>query len=372
MKQIFFPDYNNSILNFSCSILKHFKIDIKHNSLPEVDNILTKNFQNIVVILLDGLGINILEKHLKPTDFLRKHLFKEYSSIYPPTTTASTTSIMSGLAPIEHGWLGWDVYFKQEDKIVTCFRNTFAGTDTVAADYSIANKYLPYKDIATLINEKGSGDAEIIFPWLLEKPGDLDNWILKIKNRCKKKSDTKENPKFTYAYWEQPDGALHEFGSNHPTVHESVLELNKKIEQLCSELENTLVFITADHGHIDIERNFIEENYPDIAEMLIRPTSLEPRAISFYVKEEFIHDFKNKFLEYFEKDYLLYTKEEVFKNHLFGYGTEHKNLTGIGDFIAIAKGTKTLFWNKNTHPFKSHHAGITEEEMKIPLIVIEK
>ena len=61
MKNIFFPDYNNSILNFSCSILKHFKIHTKHNSLPEIDNILTKQFQNVVVILLDGLGINILE-----------------------------------------------------------------------------------------------------------------------------------------------------------------------------------------------------------------------------------------------------------------------------------------------------------------------
>ena len=71
--QIIFPDYNNSILNFSCSILNHFGAKVHHNTLPYVDSILKKNFKNVVVILLDGLGINILEKHLKPNDFLRKH-----------------------------------------------------------------------------------------------------------------------------------------------------------------------------------------------------------------------------------------------------------------------------------------------------------
>ena len=130
--QIVFPDYNNSILNLYCSILNHFGAKSHHSTLSCADQILCKNYKNVVVILLDGLGINILEKHLKPNDFLRKHFLCEYSSVFPPTTTASTTTIMSGLSPIEHGWLGWDVYFEQEDKIVTCFKNTLAGTATPA------------------------------------------------------------------------------------------------------------------------------------------------------------------------------------------------------------------------------------------------
>ena len=188
--QIVFPDYNNSILNFSCSILNHFGAKVHHNTLPYVDSILEKNFKNVVVILLDGLGINILEKHLKPNDFLRKHFLCEYSSVFPPTTTASTTTMMSGLSPIEHGWLGWDVYFEQEDKIVTCFKNTFAGTSTPAAEYNIAHKYLPYKNLEQIINQTQNADAKILFPWIIEKPFDLDCWIAEIKNRCNKNQRT--------------------------------------------------------------------------------------------------------------------------------------------------------------------------------------
>lgn len=365
--QIIFPDYNNSILNFSCSILNHFGAKVHHNTLPQVDKILEKNYKNVVVILLDGLGINILEKHLKPNDFLRKHFLCEYSSVFPPTTTASTTTMMSGLSPIEHGWLGWDVYFEQEDKIVTCFKNTLAGTTTPAAEYNIAYKYLPYKNLEQIINQTQNADAKILFPWIIEKPFDLDCWINEIQNHCNKNQRT-----FTYAYWEQPDGFLHAEGSDSQNVHNIIEELNKKIESLCADLTDTVVFITADHGHIDIQMDYFEENYPDFAKMLVRPVSIEQRGISFYVKDEFIPVFKERFLKLFGSDYLIFSKEEVFQNKLFGSGVPNKNLTGIGDFIAPAIGTRTMFWNKKFPQFKSHHAGLTSQEMKIPLIVVEK
>ena len=118
--------------------------------------------------------------------------------------------------------------------------------------------------------------------------------------------------------------------------------------------------------------DFFEENYPDFAKMLVRPVSIEQRGISFYVKDEFIPFFKERFLELFGSDYLIFSKEEVFQNKLFGPGVPNKNLTGIGDFLAPAIGTRTMFWNKKFPQFKSHHAGLTYQEMKIPLIVVEK
>ncbi len=112
-----FPDYTDSILNLSNSILKYYGIEPFHETHPGADYLLSKNFPHVVVILLDGLGMNILERNLTYRDFLRRNLYSDYSSVFPPTTTSSTTTFLSGLSPVEHGWLGWDVYFKQEDKI---------------------------------------------------------------------------------------------------------------------------------------------------------------------------------------------------------------------------------------------------------------
>ena len=103
------PDYDNCLVNLANSILKEFGAKTSAKTLPMADQYLKKDYQNVVVLLLDAMGISILEKHLKEDGFFRSHLAGEYDSVYPPTTVAATTSILSGLYPNEHGWLGWDI-----------------------------------------------------------------------------------------------------------------------------------------------------------------------------------------------------------------------------------------------------------------------
>ena len=45
MKNIIFPDYEHSILNLINSILKHYNVDTKYNSLPKLEKELAKNFK---------------------------------------------------------------------------------------------------------------------------------------------------------------------------------------------------------------------------------------------------------------------------------------------------------------------------------------
>ncbi len=223
-EEVTLPDYNKSILNLSCSILKHFGIEPEHNTLAEADAVLSKNYKHVVVILLDGLGMNILQNHLYYKDFLPRNLLTDYSSIFPPTTTASTTTFLSGKSPIEHGWLGWDVYFEQEDKTVTCFQNTLKNTNTKAADYNIARKYLPYENIIEKINKTGQAKANIIFPFGPEPYPNLDDWINAVKKSCNSKEKT-----FTYAYWENPDHTLHYQGTKSNDVTKIIEDLKKYI-----------------------------------------------------------------------------------------------------------------------------------------------
>ena len=98
--------YRKSITNLSCSILKYYNIEPKHETIPEIDTILQKyKNKNIITILLDGLGSKILFKNLPKNAFLNRHLLTNINSVLPSTTVASTTSFLTGLNPIEHGWL---------------------------------------------------------------------------------------------------------------------------------------------------------------------------------------------------------------------------------------------------------------------------
>ena len=121
MKKIVYPDYKNCIANVPNSILKYYGAELAGESLPLLDAQMTKPYKNVVLLLLDGMGKYILEKHLSENGAFRKNVRGFYSSVFLSTTTAATTSLLSGLQPCEHAWLGWDCYYPQIDKNVTVF-----------------------------------------------------------------------------------------------------------------------------------------------------------------------------------------------------------------------------------------------------------
>ena len=93
------PDYRNCLVNLANSILKKFGVETTADTLPLADEYLNRSYKNVVVLLLDAMGVSILEKHLSEDGFFRSHLAGEYNSVYPPTTVAATTSLLSGLYP---------------------------------------------------------------------------------------------------------------------------------------------------------------------------------------------------------------------------------------------------------------------------------
>lgn len=64
MKQQF-PDYENGIANLANSILEEFGIDEGRHKLKALEQYLHKDYENIVILLLDGMGENIIEKNLR-------------------------------------------------------------------------------------------------------------------------------------------------------------------------------------------------------------------------------------------------------------------------------------------------------------------
>lgn len=103
-------NYKECLTNLTCSIRKYFELDYKHNTLDYIDKLLEeKQPKNVVVIPFDGMGSRILDRTLSKSDFLIKQKYKEITTVFPATTTAATTSMQTGLNPIEHGYLGWNM-----------------------------------------------------------------------------------------------------------------------------------------------------------------------------------------------------------------------------------------------------------------------
>ena len=359
-------DYKNCIANLPNSICRYFGVEPVGETLAIADKYLKKDYKNVVVMLLDGMGTCILENNLPEGSFLRRHLVDSYKSVFPPTTVAATTSIDCGLNPIEHAWLGWDSYYPQVDKNVTVFLNVEQGTDKPVADYSVAREYCGYESVISRLQKAGCS-AHYAIPFVPPFPGDFEAICTRVSDLCKE-----EGKKYIYAYWSEPDITMHKCGCRSEQAKDMLGSLEKRIESLCTQLEDTLLIITADHGHVD-GHNVCILDYPEICECLVRLPSIEARALNLFVKEGMDEKFRKCFNEAFGEDFILLSKQEVYDMELFGPGTRHKNVDGmIGDYVAVSITDLTVFNTRyEADNFKGVHAGYTEDEMVIPFIAVE-
>ncbi len=364
-------NYSSSILSVSNSILLHYGATPHQATLPVLDDLLAQNYKNVVLLVMDGMGVKVLERNLAANTFLRKHLRTEISSVYPCTTTAALTSILSGKTPMEHGWLGWSCYFKEVDKCIDLFSGHESGTKLPAHEENQANKYLGYESIFSQI-KSASSDIKTcaISPFTEYFANTIESICEQIKNLC-----NEDGHKFIYAYHYQPDHDMHDFGVNSPQTKAMMVDFNNQIERLANSISNTLFLITADHGMIDITRKGIED-FPHLNEMLKRHICLESRCCSFYVKDNNKTEFAKRFKETFTDKFMLYTHDEFINSGLLGEGAPHPKIDEfIGDYVAIAVSDTALWYkdcNGEFNDFKGAHAGLTEDEMIVPLIVVEK
>jgi hypothetical protein len=366
-----YADEDNSILSLISSVAVHYGVKTDHKTLPVFDQLLAKNYKNVVVMLLDGMGTEIINKHLDENAFLRRNMKCVISSVFPPTTTAATTSIETGMSPIEHGWLGWSLYFRELEANVNIFPNTLSGSGGIpAAAYNIALRYVPLTYIYDKIIEatKGRVMAERVSYYSSYRSTSFHEICETVLKLCKE-----DRERYIYTYWHQPDYDMHEFGTVHEIVGEDIRNFNNEIETLCRSLHDTLLIVTADHGLIDTKWRYICD-YPDVAECLSRRPSIEARALSCPIKDGMHKQFEEAFNKAFKDCYILFTKQQVLDKLLFGSGMPNaRSLDFIDDYLAVATDSTSIDYCPPADHliFKAAHAGMTKEEMNVPFIAVE-
>ena len=374
MKCCFDFDYNKSLVALSNSFLKFYGVKTFHPSLSELDTKLnSKKYQNIVLLILDGMGINVINEHLDDNSLLKSHIAHQIYSVFPPTTTAATTSIHSGMSPVEHGWIAWMTYYKEYNRCIENFLNTDYYTGEQLTTPSPCADILKCREIYSRIVEKNP-DLEF---HKINPPFDKKDGVKSFNQMCKKIAEQvsiNNKHKFIRAYWNDPDHTMHFYGVKSTETKDVMNDIEANLQILSSKIKDTLIIITADHGMIDSE-NILLNDYPDICECFITPPSLESRVVTFAIKDTHKVEFSKLFNKYFGKYFKLYTKAEFMASGLLGNGTPHYKVDDfIADFVAISISAKSLHYTtgqKELSNLIGEHAGISEQEMKIPLIFIE-
>ncbi len=376
--RIEFPDYDNCCVNITCSIQKHFGIQPRHKTLGIVDKELEKNYKNIVILLLDGLGQKILQEVLPKNSFLRKNFAQELSAVYPSSTVPATVSIKTGLSPVEHAWWGHFLYFKNLGQTVNVYTNTDMFSKKKVSKDDVAHYNIPYLCFLDQVSERNPD----VHAYTVCPANARDNFSTS-QVTCNNLTDMSEyiatlcnldGRRLIYGYLDSPDSVMHKFGYDSPEVSKLLNDINYQVEDLCQKCPNTLFLITADHGQIINKEVRDLTLYPDFLDTLyMMPTGCS-RAMSFVVKSHKHKEFRKLFTKYFDDKFILFTKEQVLKNNLLGTGTCHDQLDNLlGDYLVCATDDcslvySTIYGSARPEP-KGIHGGLTLPEMRVPLII---
>ena len=372
--KLYMPNYNNCILNVDASISKYYGVNPKYDTFSALDNILASNkYKHIAIMLLDGMGSYIIKNNLDEDSFLRTHKICDINAVFPPTTACAVPALCSGIEPLKTGWVGWSNYFTEVNKFVVMFRNVdYFSNEPV--EINVAENVLPYKKFYQDFNTKVFELGPSFTPSNCQSFEEMcERYINEIKNK---------ETSFCYMYWDDPDKVMHINGAFSKEAKTEIKQMDDILRTMEANLpDDTLVVITADHGHIDVNPIYLA-NFKDILSLLVRVPSNEGRCAFFKVKPFRKRKFVKLFNEYFADYFTLITKKDFIEEGYLGNNINEENYkiaSFVGDYVAIAK--KNYYFNFDPvlaceefdkMVFKSHHAGITENEMIIPFVVMKK
>jgi hypothetical protein len=370
---------DGNIVNLMSAIASRFNIELPYSPLrkPKIPEL--NDYNNIVFIVIDGLGYEYLNWNGSGTKLLQNTV-GSISTVFPATTPSGISTICTGLAPQQHAITGWFMYVKEIDDIIRILPYTLAGKDDLL-EFPIENLI----DVKPLSSQMESfsviiGEDIADSPYTRYMSGNanisryttLEDFFKRISSTL---SDTK--PHFIYAYWPTLDTVHHLKGPESDDSKTHFLEIEEKYGKFLENIKdtNTIVVATADHGFVGTNpsKKIGMGDHSELFSYLDFPLSGEARASFCHVQE----GMQDKFKEYVDSQLghlcELHSTSEMIRNNWFGLFKPSTKLNErIGDYVLIPNENhyfEQRFSEKEPPNYLGLHGGVSKEEMLVPLIV---
>lgn len=359
MKEIKLPTNTQCLAQVSNSFRRFLQLDLHHASDEKLDEWIQENkIEQLLVVLVDGLGYNQVQKYLPEDSFIRKHISHKVEAIYPTATVPSTTTIRTGKFPIQTGWLGWHQHVPGVDDHYVMYMNSGFYNEQ---SYSPKIKDEVYPMDLTVKEVKNA--VELFPAWIDGNFEDLASLCSEAEEYLNK------GTKYAYVYWDVYDHNMHLNGVDSKEALDELASVEQILQDVASRLNPHVgLVVLADHGHVNVEHVNIND-YPQLAQQLRKKPGLECRCASLFVKDECLDTFKEDFNQVLGEQFYLLSKQEVLETNLFGVGQPHPQFeNNIGDFICCSISNANLIYTNRETPLKGNHGGLTDDERYVPII----
>ena len=377
------PDYRGgSLVNLMSSLTTALGGVSDHAPLTALPPHTLADARHVVLLVIDGLGHDYL---LSRDSTLRQHLRGSLTSVFPSTTASAIPTLLTGLAPQQHGLTGWHMYFREIGAIaaplpfrVRAGRHSLrdAGV-TPASLFGLSPLFdrLPLPCHVVSPRHIIDSDFNVALSGSAQRHGyqTLDDLFALIAGLLR--SDAPRS--FIHAYWPQHDSLAHEYGIHSPQVADAFTALDEGFARLLDGVRDSgsRIVVTADHGFIDnsAAETVDLDDHPGLRDTLLLPLCGEPRMAYAYVRAGREAQFETYIHTHLADRIQLFRSEDVLQQGWLGPGIAHAALRDrIGDYVLVPRGHTILRdWLKG-EPRHTHigvHGELTAAEMTVPLVV---
>ena len=381
------PDYRGGgIVNLMSSLRR--ALGAPENGYPvlsSVDLVGRLQDRSVILLVIDGLGFNQVRDGNKARS-LNQHLVCSLTSVFPSTTASAITTYLTGLAPQQHGLVGWHTYFKEIDNVFTPLpfvpRDPAGTAPPGVTPGSLFNHRALFEQVD--VPTHSVSPAAIAYsafnrfhcgPATIHPYQTVAELFESLTNICQ---DSRRR-QFIYAYYPEIDFLSHLHGSMSNEVAYDLKTLDERFDQFLADTRgtNTTVLVTADHGFVDPRPDQKIElcDHPEIEQTLAKPLCGEPRVAYCYVKSGKEEKFESLVTDQLAGKATLFPSEQLIREEYFGLGEAHPGLNDrLGDFTLIMESEHMLKdWlpGEKRFDFRGVHGGVSDSEMRVPLCMAE-
>lgn len=349
--------------------------------------------KRVVLLVLDAFGWNLLQAEAANLERLVKKagVVGQLTSIFPSTTVAALSSLWTGAAPAQHGMLGFTMFLPEFATATEMLRFTpvFAHHPNALVEAGLEPEaFLHWPGMAEQLARFGVPTysfkgREIVGSALSKMHGRglaADQGVVTFADMLTQMGqllhEKADESLFVFGYWPVIDTLSHFRLWDGAATRAEARQLFHQIEhEFLNRLtavarQDTLFFITADHGQVALPDYIFLEDHPRLQEMLLmRPTG-EHRVSYLYAKHGRTDDILHYLQTHLSHALVAVRSDEALAAGLFGPAPHTAvALDRLGDITVIMRGGYRLLiraQEKKARQMIGGHGSMTHAEMLTP------
>jgi len=395
------PDYSGrGLLNLAATVLDVLGLRRADDPPPlaGLEARLRDGVRNVVVVLADGLGWDQLHRLSEQGDvpFIAGLMggasgaqLLEATTVFPSTTTAAITTMNTARTPQEHGNIAYFTWLEEFGAVAQMLR-WGPGVNRRGSFFDDPRNdpraHVKVPSIHARARQRGARtyvvEPEIFRAEAMTRmhaaEAEFRGYLLTstMSVRLGELLDGRPwgvAPGYVYAYWAGVDTSAHWHGPGSREEAAEAAGLDLALSRTFSRpgRGDTLVVLTADHGHarVDPARLIDLEADAELRAMLRNPLAGEPRCV--FIHTDRPAEVKRHLDERYPRALAVFDRDELVEAGMFGRGDPtlvRKRVGEICAFVRADRGATIVRVDGQVVLHRGSHGGMSADEMRIPVI----